>query len=238
MTTPGQSSGTTTFTLSNSAIVTEAFDRIGVRLAQLDRHHLVSARVSLNLELQSWSNRGINLWKMTSGTISLVAGTATYTLPTSLVTLTEMWFTTVDMTGGANSTDRFMVPITREEYAMIPTKTETGSPMQYWFQRLLVPQVTMWQPPAEGAPNYVVNWFGLSRIGDAGISGGETPDIVYRGLDALCAGLAKRLASKFAPQRLQEKAAEFTEAWNLFAMNDQETGPTIIVPNVAGYWRI
>lgn len=238
MTTPGTTSGSYTFGIANDQVVLEAFDRINLRPTQLDRHHFNSARTSLNLELVRWSSRGINLWKMTSGTITLVPGQSTYLLPTSLIAVTEMWLRTVDTTGKGNDTDRFLAPITREQYAMIPTKNLSGTPSQYWFQRVLPPQVTFWSPPLLGSPALVCNWFGMLQIQDAGIGGGETPDIHYQGFDALCAGLALRLARKFAPQLAEALAMEAKAAWDDFAANDQEAGSIIIRPNLAGYGRI
>ena len=240
MTTPGTTSGTYQFSLDNFGIVIEAYDRIGLRPPDLGRHHLISARTSLNLEMQSISNRGFNLWELATGTIALVAGQGVYTLPTTLVDLTAMWYTTVDTSGGPNSTDRIMLPLTRDQYSMLSQKYALGTPLQYWFQRLQVPQVTLWQPPSAGAPDYVCNWYGVQRLQDAGLASGETPDIVYRGLDALCALMAVRLARKFRPepQLLASLKEEAAEAFGLFAANDQEGGPMIMQPNISGYARI
>lgn len=238
MSTPGASSGTYNFNLANSQIVVEAYDRIGMRPTELDRHHFNSARTSLNLELMSWSNQGINLWKIVSGTINLVASQSVYTLPANIITITDLWFTTVGAAAPSQSTDRLLTPLTRSEYAALPMKLMPGTPTSYWFQRLQVPQVTIWQPPQYGAPNYVCNWYGLQQIQDAGIGGGETPDVVDRGLDALCAGMAVRLASKFAPDRQQMKMQEQAVAWEAFTRTDQEQGPVIFSPTFSGYTRL
>lgn len=238
MATPGQSSGTQNFFLSNSEILFEAFDRIQVRPSEITRHMLVSARRSMNLELVAWSNRGINLWEMVQAQISLVAAQATYPLPANLVTITEMYFTTVNGNGAGFNSDRLMVPITRTQYAAVPNKLQPGTPNQYWLQRLESPVVTIWQPPFQGSPDYIINYNYLQRIDDAMIGSGQTPDIVYRGLDALCAGLTKRLAQKFAPAALQQAASDAMDAWNTFITNDQEDGPLIMQPNVGGYGRM
>jgi len=243
MATPGQSSGTQTFFLDNTEIVMEAFDRIQVRPSEITRHHLISARRSLNLELQRWSNLGINLWEVVTATLNLVIGQATYTLPQNLVTIMEMYYSTVNGNGAGINFDRIMVPITRTQYAMLPNKLQQGIPTQYWLERLEQPVVTLWETPAIGSPQYVVNYNYLQRIDDAGLASGETPDIVYRGLDALCAALSARLAGKFAPiqirsQVMQSAKAEAQEAWNDFVTNDQEDGPLIMQPNVGGYGRM
>jgi hypothetical protein len=243
MATPGSSSGTQTFFLSNAELLFEAFDRAHVRPSEITRHHLISARRSMNLLMQEWSNLGVNLWEVVQAQITLVTGQALYTLPSNLVTIMEMYFTTVNGNGAGYNSDRIMVPVTRTQYAMIPNKLQPGIPTQYWLERLESPVVTIWQPPFQGGPSYVINYNYLQRIDDAGIGTGETPDVVYRALDALCAGLAKRLAKKFAPleirqQIVAETTADSQEAWNNFVTNDQEDGPLIYQPNVGGYGRM
>jgi hypothetical protein len=243
MAAPGSSSGTQTFFLANSEIVFEAFDRAHIRVPEITRHHLLSARRSMNLELQKWSNRGIMLWEETAAQLILFAGQATYTLPSNLVTITEMYFTTINGNGVGYNSDRIMVPITRQQYMMIPNKLQPGQPTQYWLQRLEQPVVNIWQPSFQGAPNYVINYNYLRQISDVGIGSGETPDIVYRALDALCAAMAFRMAAKFTPAQeavalVPFLKAEAMEAWDAFVTNDQEEGPIMIQPNFGGYARM
>src|ERR1700744_6113867 len=73
------SSGTYNWGLTNADILIEAFDRAQVRPTALTREHLISARRSLNLELQTWANRGVNLWEVQPFTLQIVRGQATYT---------------------------------------------------------------------------------------------------------------------------------------------------------------
>ena len=238
--TPGTTSGTYGFALSNGEIIIEAFDRIGVRPQQLDRHHMMSARTSINLELLNWANIGFNLWKETSGTIDIASGTATYTMPTNLVTVTEVWYSLVNGLGSGINSDRIMLPMTRTQYAQLPNKLQQGTPTQFWYQMLAVPQITLWQVPAPGAdaPTYVVNWYGLERMQDAEPTSGQTPDVVYRGLEALCARLSWRLAEKFAPARMAEKKELADAAFYDMQTRDQEMGPLLIQPQVGVYGRI
>ena len=106
--TPGSTSGVYDFGLSNGQIIIEAFDRIGLRPPQLERHHYVSARNSINLELIDWNDSGVNLWQVSQGTVTLTAGVATYTLPANIVTLTDVWYSVVNGAGaGSTRTGRF-----------------------------------------------------------------------------------------------------------------------------------
>jgi len=239
------SSGTYNFAMANTSVVLEAFDRIQKPPPVLTRHMLVSARNSLNLELAAWSNAGMNFWETTGGTINLAVGTGTYTLPTNLVTMTELWYSTVNGGGTGVNNDRIMVPITRTQYSMIVNKNQQGIPTQYWFQMLETPQVTIWEVPFVGAPNYVLEWYGMQRVQDANLAGGETPDIPYRAIDALCARMALRLCEKFGPVNPQarqammmEKKAAADEAWELLMRRDQEPGPMTINANIAAYGKM
>jgi len=55
----------------------EAFERAGLEMRT--GYDLKTARRSLNLLTLEWQNRGLNLWTIEPGTISLSSGTATYT---------------------------------------------------------------------------------------------------------------------------------------------------------------
>lgn len=247
MATPGQTSGTYNFNPSNASVIIEAFDRLRIRPAALTRHHMNSARMSLNLMLVDWSNSGINLWKITSGTVDLVANQGTYTMPANLETVTEVYFTEVDGYGPGSNNDRIMVPITRTQWAMVPNKNVPGQPTQYWYDMLPTPQMTIWQPPDQtySAPNYVVSWFGLQRMQDAGLGNAQTPDVAYRALEALTSDLALQLLTKFGPDnpatydRLEKALLRQQErAWNNMQSRDQELGPMLIQPNVGVYGKL
>lgn len=242
-----QTSGTWDYGLTTAGLVLEAFDRIQLRPTQLEPHHFASARQSINLELMDWSNEGFNFWETAAGTIPLVANQATYTLPTNLVTITEMYFSQVNAGGAGVNQDRIMIPITRTQYAQIVNKLQQGIPTQYWLQMLYVPQITIWEVPQAGqvAPGYVLGWYGLQQIQDANIGGVEAPDVHYRALDALAARLTFRLAEKFLPFALptraavmQEKKGLAEEAFNKMARRDQEPGVTTIRANISAYGRI
>jgi hypothetical protein len=200
---------------------------------------MTSAQMSLNLELQRWGNMGISLWKVSSGTINLVAGTATYALPQQMELLTDLSYRTVGGSSAQDDSDRYMMTLTRQQYAMMPAKGTQGVPTQYWFQRLPVPQITLYPVPAAGAPDYILVWYGLLRMEDASPTGGQTPDIPYRAYDALCAALAHRLAIKFSePAVVAARKADAAEAWTEFTSNDQEVGSSLVAPNVGMYGRL
>ena len=71
-------SGTATFgkTFAIDDIIEEAFERCGIR--GVAGYQLKTARRSLNIMFQEWANRGIHLWEIGDGYLTLVASTNQY----------------------------------------------------------------------------------------------------------------------------------------------------------------
>jgi len=63
-------SGTTIWNPDIGEIVEEAFERAGLELRS--GYDLKTARRSLNFLLTEWANKGLNLWTVASGTLTLV----------------------------------------------------------------------------------------------------------------------------------------------------------------------
>jgi hypothetical protein len=126
-------SGTATFNLDLTEIVEEAYERAGSELRS--GYDLRTARRSLNLLFADWANRGINMWTFEQGTINLVQGQNTYSIPTDTVDLLEH----VIRTGQNSASTQADLTITRisiSTYATIPNKLQQARPIQVWFQRL------------------------------------------------------------------------------------------------------
>lgn len=220
-------SGTTAFNLDFPEIVEEAFERAGSELRT--GYDLKTARRSMNLLFADWANRGINLWTIDSGTINLVAGTATYVLPADTVDLIDH----VIRTGAGNVSTQADLTCTRissSTYATIPNKLSQARPLQIWIQRLEAPQITLWPVP-DAAQTYSLVYWRLRRLQDAG-NGANTPDVPFRFLPALVAGLAYYLALKLPNglERLGMLQQQYQEAWQLASDEDREKATLRLVP--------
>ena len=126
-------SGTAVFNLDLSEVVEEAFERCGSELRT--GYDLRTARRSLNLMVADWANRGVNMWTMEQGQITLVPGQNTYALPNDTVDLLEH----VIRTGANSATTQADLNITRisvSTYATIPNKLTQSRPIQVWIQRM------------------------------------------------------------------------------------------------------
>lgn len=233
-------SGTYNFTLANSDIVLEAFERALIAPTEITSRHMITARRSLNLELQTWSNKGPNLPYIYLYNIPLVQGQATYTLPVTTISVLDVYFSTPQTTPANTFIDRIMEPISRDDYAAFPNKSQQGFPTTYWFNRVNIPTLTVYQTPNVSAP-YAINLYVMRQVQDANLGMGETPDINYRFQDALCARLAARLAEKFPkaqwPNREKELMAKAQAAWAEASAEDVEKVTLHIQPDVSPYWQ-
>jgi hypothetical protein len=93
-----------------------------------------------------------------------------------------------------------------------------------------LPSVTVWPTP-DGSQTYQFVYWRMRRIDDAG-GGTRTMDVPFRFLPCLVAGLAYYLALKVenGAQRLEVLKAQYDEAWQLAAGEDQEHASLRFVP--------
>lgn len=224
--------GTTTFNLDLNEIVEEAFERCGAEVRS--GYDFRTARRSLNLLFNEWANRGINLWTVEQGSVTLVAGTATYNLPTDTVDLVEHVIRT-DAGSTSNQADLSISRISVSTYSTIPNKLNTGRPIQVYINRAVTtPTITVWPVP-DNAETYTFVYWRLRRMQDAG-NGVNTQDIPFRMLPALVAGLAYYLSMKLpdGPNRMPALKAQYDEAWDLASSEDREKAPLRMVPRMYG----
>jgi hypothetical protein len=227
--------GTSAFNLDLNEIVEEAFERCGSELRS--GYDLRTARRSLNLLAIEWANAGINLWTIEKGEIPLVAGQTIYDLPVDTIDLLEH----VIRTGsGQSQQDISISRISVSTYAVIPNKNTQGRPLQVWINRRsgadypgtgeANPQINVWPVPDSSTPYTFVYWR-LRRLQDAG-SGVNTPDIPFRFLPALIAGLAFHLSLKIpeASVRSADLKLMYDEAMQKAMDEDREKAPLRLAP--------
>jgi hypothetical protein len=227
--------GTTTFNLDLNQAVEEAFERCGSELRS--GYDLRTARRSLNLMLLEWANRGINMWTIEQGEITLSPGVISYTYPIDTVDFLDH----VIRTGsGTTQTDINITRISESTYAMIPNKNATGRPIQVWIQRLsgatnaagdvVYPKIHVWPSP-DSSQTYTFVYWRLRRLQEAG-NGINGQDIPFRFLPVLVAGLAYHLSKKIpgAEARIQMLKADYDEAWEWASTEDREKAAIRFVP--------
>ena len=127
-----RTSGEFGFNLDLTELVEEAFERAGSELRT--GYDLRTARRSLNIMFADWANRGINMWTIEPGSITLVPGQNTYALPNDTIDLLEHLIRT-SANNVANQADLTITRISVSTYATIPNKLTQARPIQVWIQR-------------------------------------------------------------------------------------------------------
>lgn len=227
-------SGTYAWSPSTGDLMLTAFGRIGIRRTEEVQQHLADAITEMNLLQVEFSNRLPNLWLSELYEVALVAGTATYTLPSRLISPMAVYLT-VDPGGTGQAFDRILNPISTYEYAALPDKTTQASPTCFWFNRQVAPQVTLWQVPDDSA-TYTLKLQIISQPQDAKLPNGSQPNMPFRWMDAFVAALASRLAMIYAPQLEDKRKADAERAWMLAAKEDSEAVPLYVYPALGGYY--
>lgn len=227
-------SGTTLYNPSIGETILYSFNLCQIRSTSIAQEHLNSARQAMNMMLSRWSNMGVNLWKVDTETITLVAGQSTYPVPADTIMILDMYARTPS---GTSNTDRIMMPISRTEYASYPNKAQQGFPTVFWFDRLISPTVTIWPVPDGSGNPSTITYYRVTQIQDANLPGGETIDIPYRWLDAFANGLAYYLSRIWQPQLTPQLKAEADEAYQIAANQDVENVSVFLSPQIAPYFR-
>ena len=224
-------SGTTAFDMDFTEIAEEAWERAGREMRS--GYDLRTARRSMNLLTIEWQNRGINLWTIDEGTVTLVKGTSQYDLPADTIDLLEQVIRT-------NSGDEYTQQdltinrISVSTYASIPNKLTEGRPIQVYIERLVAnPKINVWPVPDKNS-EYVFKYYRMRRIQDAG-SGVETADVNFRFLPCLVAGLAYYIAMKDPElaNRIPLLKEIYEEQFKLAAEEDRVKAPAKFVPRIS-----
>ena len=221
-------SGTASFNPQLTEIIQEAYDRAGVIMRS--GYEYRSARRSIDLMMQEWANRGINLWTVEEGSQLLTPGTATYTLPADTVDLIDH----VIRTSPGNVASQADLTINRmsvSNYSTIPNKLSTGRPIRIYVDRQITPKFTVWPVP-DASQQYTLVYWRLRRIQDAGSPGTNTMDMPFRFMPALVAGLAYNLAMKSpgAEARVPALKAVYEEQFQLAADEDRSRASVRFLP--------
>ena len=229
-------SGTTTFdkTFAIDEIIEEAYDRLG--MFTLNGGHIKTARRSLNIMFQEWSNRGLHYWEIANNNITLVNGQAVYTMfrstsdGTSDATAVYGVDDILEAVYRNNNVDTPLTKINRSTYQGLSNKTATGTPSQYYVQRFIDKvTITLYLTPGASEAGKFLNYYYVKRIQDAGVYTNAT-DVPYRFVPCMVSGLAFYLCQKYQPQRCQEMKLYYEDELNRALEEDGSSTSSFITP--------
>jgi hypothetical protein len=208
-------------------IITEAFERIGRDPSSITSNDLDSARRSLNFMFSEWANNGPNLWKVELLTLPLIVGQQSYTLDQSVIYITQA--ATRTTSSGVN-TDLMINPISRAEYLALPNKAQTAQrPTQYYLERTNPPTLKVWPLPQSAGTELL--YYVMRTQQDAGTFLNSL-DAPGRLLEAIAAGLAAKLAVKFAPDRAAMMTEMAVNAYRTAIAEDRERVAVRFLPRL------
>jgi len=207
-------SGTVAFRPNVEEIIAESFERCGIDAQTRTGDHAKAARRSLNLLFSEFSNRGINFWTVSQNTLTLINGTANYTLPVGTIDILDAVIR--DTSSGV---DQIINRVTIQEYNQIPNKTSSGKPNQFMIDRQYTPVIYFWNVP--DTSTYSMVYWAMNQQEDVTASNQDT-DIPYRWSDTLCAGLSAKLAMKYAPDKFQILNEMYERSFGFAASSDND----------------
>ena len=229
--------GTATFEkgFSIADIVEESYERIGIQ--GVSGYQLKSARRSLNILFQEWSNRGLHYWEIANNDITLVNNQNVYTMfrSTSDGTSSATAVYGVDDVleasfRNADNVDFPLTKINRSAYQALSNKTDTGVPTQYYVQRLIDRvTITLYLTPGSDEAGKKLNYYYVKRIQDAGDYTNDA-DVPYRFVPCMIAGLAYYLAQKYAPDRIQVLKMLYEDELQRALNEDGSSSSSFITP--------
>ena len=230
-------SGTTTFESGFyiDDIITEAYERLG--RFDYSGNDIKTARRSLNIMFQEWGNRGLHFWEVKNNSITLVDGQAEYT----------MYRSTADGTSDATAVygvddileavyrnssgvDFSLTKINRSTYQGLSSKTQEGTPTQYFVQRFIDKiTITLYLTPGSTEAGNLLNYYYVSRIQDAGAYTNNA-DVPYRFVPCMVSGLAYYLSQKFKPELTQQMKLLYEDELQRALQEDGSSSSTFITP--------
>ena len=218
-------SGSRDFNMDVGEIIEEAFERCGLEVRT--GYDARTARRSLNIMFADWANRGLNLWTVKQGTVTLTQGQAQETLTADVVDILEVVLR-------RSGTDYEVERISRGEYATLPNKSTQGRPSQFYFDRQIDPIINLWSVP-ENSTDQLIYYY-VQRIQDADALV-NTTDMPFRFYPCMVAGLAYYMALKRAPEKVQILKSVYEEEFQRAADEDEGRTPLKRQPSMA-YLRV
>jgi len=187
-------SGTDNFTLSANEIIALAFGKlaVGSEGEPLTPKMYEDGRSNLNLIAKTWSAQE-HLWMRSQGTITPIAGKASYLLPKKAMRV---------LSARRKLANGFEIPLTawsRQEYLDQPNKTTSPStPVNFYYDpQRTTGTVYLWPAPSAAvAPSITIEFDALYAL-DSIILSNDEFDVPSEWLEALVYALAVRLMPQY-----------------------------------------
>lgn len=225
-------SGTTTFNLDISDIMEEAYDLCGLELRS--GYSFRGAKRALNLVFLEWQNKGLNLWTVEQGSVSVTEGTSSYTVDASALDIVDVFIRT-DAGDETKQFDQRLNRISRTEYNHQSNKLLQAKPTQFYVDKDSGSiKLVLWSTPDKA---YTLVYDYIQRIEDTGDVASNNVDVPSRYLPCLTYALAYNLAVKSpeAQPRVPMIKQRYDELWKDVSDADRERASVRFVPDLGTY---
>ncbi len=222
--------------VSTAKFIEKAIRRCGLSPASITAETNDIAREDLFMLIMSLSSRGLNLWCIDVKEIPLVAGQATYVLPTGTIDVLNLLLATP--VGDGTFSEIPVMPINRDDFANLPRKsTQSAVPVNYYFEKLVEPQITLWPVPNDDTKH--LNLYRYRQIQDVGDLTDEL-ELPARWLEAVCWQLALRLAFEL-PNVSADRVTLVKQMADSMVIeadgNETDGAPVYFAPGIGVYTR-
>ena len=167
----------------------------------------------------------------TSADTALLGGTSAATTTVTSTPSLEDAQAPVDILEASvrrRGSDTIISRVSRGDHLAISDKTSQGRPTEFYIDRLITPTLNIWPTPENSTDQLI--YYRVRRIQDADTSI-NTPDIPFRFLPCLVAGLSYYIALKKAPNRVAGLKVIYDEEFYNAAAEDSERAPLRLVPS-------
>lgn len=202
--------------MEQGELIEEAVERAGIDPASLIHRHITSINRSLLLLFTELERELDAEYRMVETTIAIAAGSKAVTLPATCIDVTDVNV----IVGSGNKLP--MRRISRQDYMQINTSatTTTGTPSGFWVSKSMPGEISRLPgSPSASDDLLLVVWPAMAATGSLQVSYirqitdpstlGATVDSRRDYLEAMCRGLAARIAEKYNAERFNALEARY-----------------------------
>lgn len=223
-------SGTYIFNPQLAEMVDEALERCRIDPALISLRHILSARRSMRFMFADWATEDYHDFRIVREQFTTVQGQAEYVAGVDFDISDTRLIDVIDVVLRRTGVDTPVEFMTRSDYLNIPEKDIEGRPDRIFIDKQRDQLVfTLWTTP-ENSTDIII--YDAARKFEDADTAADTSDIPYYMYDAFAAGIAARLAEKYAPIELEEKLwIKAAMALKKGSNAARERGPVRIVPD-------
>jgi hypothetical protein len=215
-----------------------ASNQIDINITRISEstYSTIPNKLTTGRPIQVWFNRQSGQSNTTSVTLNgTISATDTSITVSNASALPIGGFIKIDneTIGYANVIGNVLTNCYRGQNGTTAASHTTGAAIT--IQNL--PSINVWPTPDAGGGPYTFVYWRLRRIQDAGTNGTVEPDIPFRLLPCMVAGLAFYMAQKLpdGQARVQFLKQEYEEQWLMASTEDREKAASRFVPRTTFY---